>query len=671
MQPIELSQEQAYFRWAMDCAEFKIQSLSELADKVHDFNSVYEAEILRKNFSLRILSFKEALRLGIAFGRIDFLDGQIFRVGRTHVETADGTIAVLDWRAPQSAAFYRATAADDQGLLRRANYFLENGWLVDFSDEMFGSPDGTSSIGGIPDPLLAQLGRARTGRMRDIVATIQSEQDLIIREPSDKCLVVQGGPGTGKTAVALHRAAYLMFDDRQYFSRTGILIVGPNMMFLDYIAQVLPSLGEGAAVQMTLNSLMYDYPVSAEEQPNVALIKADVRMAKVLKNLLFQQVHAPEGGLEFKYETWPLIVSQQKVSEAIDLYLEAKGSWASRRSQFADSMMLEAFRLLPRHLSATTDFEDFAKALRSAGFSAQISRAWKNMTGPKLARRLLNNARALDEAAVEILSRDEIALILRPKVRKGELEKWTRYDLGLIDEANSLVGAPIEVFGHVIVDEAQDYTPMELRLIGRRSTNNSMTILGDLAQATALAGATEWHSVTVHLGAKDNSKVDELTIGYRLSGQILEFANKLLPSAAPNVTPAKSAREDGAAPKIVHTNQFDLVSIAVELAVELSEIHSLVAVIAPSSMTIGIAELIEERTQKAVIAGDHSMMGKIPVLTAVASKGLEFDYVVLVEPLDICEITEGGERALFVALTRAVQGLTILESKGMPKALDD
>jgi len=671
MKPLELSHEQSYFDWAIQCANSKIESLAELADSVYEFNPAYEAGILRRDFHFWISTLKEAIVLGVAFGRIDFKEGEIFRVGRTHIESPDGSIAVLDWRAPMSSAFYRATATDDQGLNRRVNYFLENGRLKDIAEDVFGNSELKSNIGGVHDPLLVQLSRARTGRMRDIVATIQAEQDLVIREVSNMCLVVQGGPGTGKTAVALHRAAYLMFNNRENLSRTGILIVGPNSMFLDYIAQVLPSLGEGAAIQVTLTSLMSDYRIDNEDSRNSALVKADARMAKVLENLLFQQVKSPQKGLFFKYGTWPLSVPRQRVEEIINQSLEGPGVWTTRRANFADAIMFEAFRLLPSHLRASAEFEDFSKVLRSSGFAAQINRAWKNITGVDLVKLLLNNSEALGAAAKDILNQVEINALIRPKVGKGEPERWTRYDLALIDEANFLVGGRIEAFGHVIVDEAQDYTPMELRLMGRRAINHSITVLGDLAQATSLAGVTDWDSVAVHLGAKHNSKVDELTIGYRLSGKILEFANKLLPSAAPNVTPAKSAREDGEAPKIVHINQFDLVSTAAELAVQHSEIHSLVAVIAPSGMTMGIAELIEERTQKAVIAGDNSMMGKIPVLTAIASKGLEFDYVVLVEPLDICEITEGGERALFVALTRAVQGLTILESKGMPKALDD
>jgi DNA helicase IV len=482
--------------------------------------------------------------VALAFGRLDEDRGDRYYVGRRHVEDAKGDAVVVDWRATVSIPFYRATWADSMGVERRRRFALDGRDLVGLFDEDFADPDGAGAGGGgVPDPLLAELERGRTGEMRDIVATIQAEQDEVIRAPLDECLVVQGGPGTGKTAVGLHRAAFLLFEHRDRLERERLLVVGPNSLFLRYISQVLPSLGETAVSQTTLPGLLESRcRVRATEPAAVASIKGDARMATVIGR-------AARAGLATRApDDFPLQIL------GMTLHIPAPEIQATLDTIHARDLPLRAGRdqlrgriaqlALDRYTEQrpSADEEDVKAALRTGKeLTAAVNRMWPVPSAPALVRRVLGNRKVLAAVADGVLSEDEQGLLARRTSAKQSEAQWTRADLSLLDEAEFVIGGPPRTFGHVVVDEAQDHSAMELRVLARRTPNRSMTILGDLAQATATGAQTRWTEALAALDAP-HGRVAELELGYRVPAPVLEFANRLLPYAAPGVKPSRSVR---------------------------------------------------------------------------------------------------------------------------------
>ncbi len=500
--------------------------------------------------------------LALCFGRIDEDDGEAeqadtFYIGRRHVETPRGDPVVVDWRAPVSIPFYRATAQDPFGLERRRRFSVEGNHLLDILDEVFDDPDSMLSgmTGGIADPLLAELERARTGEMRDIVATIQAEQDIVVRAGLDVCLVVQGGPGTGKTAVGLHRAAYLMYEHREMLTDAWVLVIGPNPVFLRYISQVLPSLGETSVVQTTVPGLRgASFPVRAQEPAAVAAVKGDARMAVVLRNACRGRIRRPTDEIVLTTRWGPVRLSPETVGSALDAALALGRSWQLDRDAFRGSMLaliLEGLERVRPDVLATR--EQIAEDLRNdRTASSAIDRVWPAISAPAVVRGLLSSRAGLARAADGVLDAQEQGLLLRRAVGSVANEPWTMADIPLIDEAEALITGPPRRYGHIVVDEAQDLSAMALRVLARRAgPRPSMTILGDLAQATTPWSQPSWEDALLHLGLPPNAQVAELEIGYRVPGPILEMANRLLPEAAPQVRPSRSVRAHGAPPALV------------------------------------------------------------------------------------------------------------------------
>jgi DNA helicase IV len=617
---------------------------------------------------------------GLSFGRLDDEAGDTWYVGRRHVEDDHGDPVVVDWRAPVSTPFYRATAADPLGLRRRRRFLMSGTDLDDLFDEVFDDPDSVhaahSHMGGIPDPLLAELERSRTGAMRDIVATIAAEQDVVIRAPLDTCLVVQGGPGTGKTAVGLHRAAFLLYEHRELLDRDGVLVVGPNPVFLRYIAQVLPSLGEAATRQTTVERLMSGSAlrVRALDSPVRARLLGDPRLARVLASALRATLRRPVEDIVLATDWGRLTLTATAVGAAIDEILERGVPFATGRTALRTRLHRLAWQ---QHHAARGDGaappDVFDRSIRgSTDFQAAIARIWPTTSGAALAKRVLTNRTALAGAAEGTLTGAEQQLLRRRGGRKLDDEPWTVAELVLVDEAEALVSGPPKAYGHVVVDEAQDLSAMELRALARRCPSRSMTILGDLAQATAPAATSTWPEAIEHLGAPANATVEELALGYRVPEAIIEVANRLLPRVAPQVRPVGSVRLAGQAPARVAAHADDLGATVARTVSELAGRWRSVGVIAPD----GVRALVHDGLIAAGVTFAEgiatALERPVTLLPPPDAKGLEFDAVVVVEPGRFFaepDDTAGG-RLLYIALTRAVQELAMVHAEPLPPELN-
>jgi DNA helicase IV len=553
-------------------------------------------------------------------------------------------------------------------LSRRRRFIFELDALVDLLDEDFDDPDSaTASHAGVPDPLLAELGRGRTSRMRDVAATIQREQDEIIRAPANRCLIVQGGPGTGKTAVGLHRAAFLLFEERERLTRDGVLILGPNKLFLSYISEVLPTLGERSVRQATIETLIGKYEIDGLDSQEVAAIKGGSRMADVIRSACMDSVSAVCEAIEFPVGLRLLRVPGERVDAERRRAMASVAPWNVRRTLFRDGVLRAALQDVPDDAMITV--EELGKGLVSGLARRQLDRYWKPTAPEALIRRLLTSQGTLERAGAGLLTPEEQAVVLRKPRRKGECERWTRHDLALLDEAESFVQGHTRRYGHIVVDEAQDLTAMELRLIGRRASGGSMTVLGDLAQATRPGAASKWEEVAEHLAPPSDAVFLSLTVGYRLPAQILTYANRLLPTAAPGVTPTRSIREEGGLPTGLLCSKADLAFDVASHTEELVTRYNTVAVILPASVTGDIVAALVGRGLTFSTDASAALDGHIAVLSPQAAKGLEFDAVLVVEPVQIIESGEAGGRALFVALTRAVQELVIISTAPLPALL--
>jgi DNA helicase IV len=587
------------------------------------------------------------------FGRIDTETSERFHIGRRHIEGEEREPVVIDWRADIAAPFYRATVEDTFGLKLRRRFTLDNDRLVAYQDDHLDDPNAVGA-GGIPDPVLAEIGAARTGAMRDIVATIQAEQDRVIRRPIHGCLIVQGGPGTGKTAVGLHRAAYLLFEHRVALSRQGVLVVGPNRVFLDYISHVLPSLGERAVQQRTIGDLSTpSVPVEGIDDDAISRIKGDARMALVIERAAIAAITVAKETLRVGVGSRSIVVTPELVQGWVDAALTSRQPLNRRRQAFRALALQELARGAPGG-------EDQVRA--NAPLKTLLDRSWPVVKARALIERILGNADALAAAAHGILDPGEQALIARRRKR------WTTADLPLLDEATGVLEGAPATYGHIVVDEAQDLSAMGLRMLARRCPSGSFTVLGDLAQSTAPAGHTHWSDVAAQLAPAGDASIEQLTIGYRVPGPILEMANRLLPATGVVVGASRSARLDGEPPHVVFGTESHTVAAAVAAD---KRRHPLTGVIVPRERFAGIVAALEEHGLTAVDRLTDLGPHDVPLFAAADAKGLEFDAVVVVDPTAILGNSPIGARLLYVAMTRAVQRLTLVTDGPLPAVLTD
>src|ERR1700734_2649294 len=606
----------------------------------------------------------------LLFGRIDEEGGPSWHIGRRHVEDELGDPVVVDWRAPVSMPFYRARVEEALGLQRRRQVMVDRRQVVAVADDLFGDApgelSGTRLRGG--DALLAELERARTGEMLDIVATIQAEQDEIIRAPLNQLLTVQGGPGTGKTAVGLHRAPFLLYN-HPLLSRDGVLVLGPSRAFLRYIAQVLPALGEEAVVQTTIGDIAPKAKVRAVEPMAVRRIKGGARMGELLRRALTGRRRPLEDDVSLRARFARATLDRQGVNDLVASIVARPAPYKSGRLALRSRLVSEAraaFRSSGRLGADEAWFE--GELTSSEEFGALVDTLWPSVSPTSLVRDLLSSRDQLQRYSSGLFSEAEWQLLLRSRGSTVSTTAWSAHDLALLDEAAFLTGGRSRSYGHIVVDEAQDLTPMQFRMIARRAPSGSVTVLGDLAQATGPWTYTDWDEVRSHLPDAAPQHHDELTLGYRAPGRVLEFASRLLPVAAPGIQPTSSIRAGRTDPTVRRVRKSELAAAALEEAAALAAHHALVAVVVPEDLVPEATRLARRDTHVGVLERD-AMTRPVTIVPAPAAKGLEFDAVVVVEPAAIADDDQRGLRLLYVALTRPIQHLSVVHAQPLPAPL--
>jgi len=651
----ELEQERARLRFARACRDDMIAMFERVdpLDSADEFTAEY--------IEVTVEEALEDLRTpgaGDFFGRIDE-SGDEWYIGRRHIEDPKHDPVVIDWRAPIAAPFYRATVHDPLGITHRRRFTFADGEITAYLDEQLDDPDAADVATGIPDPVLAEIGAARTGAMREIVATIQAEQDIVIRAPIDQALIVQGGPGTGKTAVGLHRAAYLLFEHRRRLAREGVLVVGPNHVFLDYISNVLPSLGERSVQQRTVLDLCVPrIEVGAVDPIDVARLKGDPRLLTVLQRAVLAGIDLPKAAIRVPIGARTHVIEPEEFATWIETAL-GRDPLSRPLNRRRDALKAIAQQELRRR-TESDDAWPKAAVLRDA-----IASAWPVQQPKAVLQRLFTNDNVLAAAADGILAADEQSCLIEPNRPGSKKRPWTAADQLLLDEVNSLLNGPPFVFGHVVVDEAQDQSAIGLRVIGRRSPTGSFTILGDLAQSTTPAGQQEWPVVAEHLGAAEFA-IAHLTIGYRVPEPVLAIANRLLPFTHVKTVASRSVRLDGEEPTMRVVDADALAGAVAEEVLIARHRHVLTGVVAPERLHDAITEALRDAGLEAVGRVQDVGRTEIPMFSPEAVKGLEFDAVVVVNPAEVFDGTPRGARLLYVAMTRAVQLLRMVGAEQLP-----
>jgi DNA helicase IV len=637
----DLSSEQQYVDRAYEHLERMRDVVASAGDKVDG----EVAQAAMEAWAARRLRTYEDAERGLCFGRLDLesLPRPLY-VGRRWVHDEDQRQLVVNWQAPAARAFYTATPQDPHGVTLRRRFRTEGRRLLDIADETL---DGTTIDGAaVGDFLLDELERNRESRMRDIVATIQADQYRLITHDADTPLVIQGGPGTGKTAVGLHRASWLLYTAREEPGHRGVLVVGPNRTFMEYVSHVLPALGEDAVEQRAIGELVDGIEPERRDAPAVAELKADLRLVEVIRNAAERRLVSEPQELVLRLEGSFVSVRLREVRELLEAARE-EGATAAARERFRMSLLRRFYEEYGRILGAGAirNFDEVERALRAGGYLDRVLKAaWPVVSPEKLVRSLLGSRATLAEAADGILEPAEQQLLLR------RATGWSDGDIPLLDEARSLVASPPRAYGHVIVDEAQDLTPMQLRMVARRAHTGSLTLLGDVAQATGAVRYPSWEALLPHLPRSDETAVEELRHAYRVPREIMELALPLLETIAPDIAPPVSYRTGAAPPSVRRVEQEHLLAEAYREAARLAETDGLLALIVP-----------DELYDSALAAA--SLYDDVPLLTPRQAKGLEFDHVVVVEPALV------DLRELYVALSRPTKTLVVVHARPLPREL--
>jgi DNA helicase IV len=605
------------------------------------------------------------------FGRLDYQPGSAYGadqvyIGRRHVRDGDGTPMVVDWRAPVSMPFYRASRDDPKGVrLRRRYGFSDAAELTAYEDEPLVGGSGFDGSALVA----AEIERPRAGPMRDIVATIQPDQDELVRAPLHPTICIQGAPGTGKTAVGLHRLAYLLYTERERLGE--VAVVGPNRSFLTYIRRVLPALGEVDVSQATIEELIGRRVVRpAEPDPEVARIKGDARMATVLHRALWRRVGTwvPEEGLVYIAGSHRYRVGAARIAETID-GLRGTTRYLTGRAALAQRLAHLVLYQMERR-GATPDDRDQAAVARSKPVKQLLDQVWPRATPEQVLYGLLSDPALLAGAAEGTFSADEQAGLRWPKpARSWRSAQWTTADAVLLDELSDLVERTPSL-GHVVVDEAQDLSPMQARALGRRA-GGSLTVLGDLAQATSPWAAGDWSVLLAHLGQPD-ARLAVLDQGFRVPAQIIDYAARLLPEIAPGLGTPRSVRRASGALHITRTSEGALVgALAAACREGLAGDGSVGLILADADAAAVHRRLVDGGLAAALLGETEDAMeaARLVCVPATLAKGLEFDAVVVAEPARIVAAEPRGLHRLYVVLTRAVSSLHLVHAEPLPAAL--
>ena len=613
-----------------------------------------------------------------------------FYIGRIAVSNSDQDPVIVDWRAPVAEPFYRATGRAPMGLARRRHFATRGRQLLGIEDELFG--DTLASLGMPPaesQPVVAGQGAlfsaletARTGRLGDIVATIQGEQDEIIRAPLPGVLVVQGGPGTGKTVVALHRAAYLLYTHRFPLEGQGVLVIGPNRLFLGYIEQVLPSLGEAGVELAVLADLVPEVSIRSYDSGATARVKGDPRMVRFLERALRDRERPLRTDLVVGYGLQRLTLRRERSIEIIrDARRRHRRHNAARR--FVENEVFAELALSSRDELAASEVRE--RLHRDPSVREALEWMWPVLTPQQFIHDLFGARGLLRHAAEGVFAEQEWMALHREWSETLAEVVWTHEDAPVLDEARALLGPKprrrrpgessdndeIRTYGHIVVDEAQDLSPMQLRMLERRSLNGSMTIVGDIAQATGQWAHGSWEEILDRLPARRPPHRAELTLGYRLPAPIMALAARVLRHAAPDLAPPRSVREDGSEPIISRATPGSLARAVAEITlIERAEVDpGQVAIICPPSVIDEICTALDDASIPYGRATRNGLEHRVTVVEVGLVKGLEVDAAIVVEPRLMVDEQAQGDRALYVALTRATKRLAVVHELPLPVSL--
>jgi len=632
------------------------------------FNTMYRLARARRGEDLVDLP-----GVPLFFGRLDYEPGTVHErgpgtdadrvyVGRRHVRDEAGTPLVVDWRAPVSMPFYRATPQDPQGVrLRRRYGFSDTAQLTAYEDEPL-----TGGTGVGPSALVAaEIERPRSGPMRDIVATIQPDQDELVRAPLQPSICVQGAPGTGKTAVGLHRLAYLLYTEPNRLTG-GVTVVGPNRSFLAYIRHVLPALGEVSVLQKTIDEFI-DRPVTGADPADTARLKGDARMAQVLHRALWSHVTEPGDDFVYVHGATRYRVARGRVAQTM-ADLRHGTRYGAGRDAVAQRLAGLVLAQMERR-GATPDDRELAAVARSRPVRQLLDAVWPKLSAEQVLHRLLADPDVLAAAADGLFTAAEQAALRWPRpYRSAKSAKWSAADAVLLDELAGLIDRTPSL-SHVMVDEAQDLSPMQCRALGRRCATGSLTVLGDIAQGTSAWAADDWPTLLRHLG-KPDTRLAVLDRGFRVPAQIIGYAARLLPAIAPDLAAPTSVRRAGGALHVTATGA--LVDTVLAVCRDRLTQAGSVGLIAADADIAALYRRLRDTGLDAALLGDQEdalESSRLVCVPASLAKGLEFDTVVVAEPGRIVAAEPRGLHRLYVVLTRAVSALHVVHAEPLPEAL--
>ncbi len=708
----ELENERSYLNYAYERLETIKTTLRETLKEAYELErggtpqSRAERDMIVRS-TLDRLERLEFGALALCFGRIDLIAGNDsgadkFYIGRLAIADSDMEPLVVDWRAPIAEPFYRATALMPMGIQLRRHFESKDRVLIAIEDEPLDIEASKSNRGNLAGAgaLFYAMDRARTGQMGDIVATIQREQDDIIRAPLPGVVVVQGGPGTGKTAVALHRAAYLLYTYRNRLESQGVLVVAPNFKFARYIERVLPSLGETGVEISTLGSLVEVKEPVTQPSDEEARLKADQRMVSFVAKAVRDRQRALPRDFGFYLGSVQLWVTPEMSRKSVLIAKRKPGTHNERRRTIESFLSTQLAKLYVSQsqkqlefnhelVSRTDDHENIfgepsgdifiesvdptetdedvlkevASTIRSeVEFQRIVGRIWPKLTPEQLLSDLFSHEALCRLAGKEILESYEVELLLKT-FQKGS---FSRSDLPLIDEARVELGPvskkkptdEIRKFGHIVVDEAQELSFMESRMLSRRSISSSMTLVGDLAQTTSSHGIRNWEKIVAPLAnAVSAWEYRELSVNYRMPTEIAELAYRLLDLSELGLEKSVSIRSSGFSPVFIEAKKSILKELPAIVREELVVLgQGLIGVILANHVDVDAA-----RTELLQVPATDS---RVEVLNFEDAKGLEFDSVVVVQPTALVSDFASQKSALFTAMTRATKRLTLLYEHG-------